>query len=127
MDCDYGRSPFLDQLEQCAGPLLGFFLREMAVLGIGVGLWLAQRDPASLLLSTSLRQFSAIRRSGDKVFMVVDFYFLCVASFPRWKLDAVRYEWSSVPMWLQIAGAICLALCIYVSVLTFRVGVFAES
>ncbi len=104
-------------------PAAWVFLSEMAVLGIGVGLWLAQRDPV-LLAQRLASPIQRDQKSWDKVFMATLLVAFC-AWFILMGLDAVRYKWSSVPMWLQVAGAICLALSIYISVLTFRENTYA--
>ena len=40
-------------------------------------------------------------------------------------LDAVRFRWSQVPIWVQAVGAVLIALCMYVFYLTFRENTFA--
>ncbi len=104
-------------------PAAWAFLSEMAVLSIGVGLWLARSDPA-LLAERLASPIQRDQKSWDKVFMLTLLFIFC-AWFILMGLDAARYRWSSVPVWLQVAGAISLALCLYIAVLTFRENTYA--
>src|SRR5262249_43849730 len=40
-------------------------------------------------------------------------------------LDAARFGWSRMPVWLQAVGAIGVALCMYLAFLTFRENSYA--
>jgi protein-S-isoprenylcysteine O-methyltransferase Ste14 len=99
------------------------FLLEMAVLGIGTGLWLGWRDPA-LLAERMASPIQKGQKTWDKAFMaaLIVLWMLWLALMA---LDASRYKWSAVPAWLQAMGAVCLALCIYISALTFRENSYA--
>ena len=93
---------------------LGLFFGADAALG----LWLLRHDPE--LLEERMRGFG---KSGeptwDKVFFVVlqGFFLAWLVLMP---LDAVRYHWSEMPGWLQVAGAILLLVSFYFFFLTFR-------
>jgi len=55
----------------------------------------------------------------DKVLMSV-FELLFVGWFVLMPLDAVRFGWSDVPVWLQVLGALGLMLSFYFVYFTFR-------
>jgi protein-S-isoprenylcysteine O-methyltransferase Ste14 len=99
------------------------FLAEMVGLGLAVGLWLARHDPA-LLAERMSAGFQATQKSWDKVFMAT-----LLVLWNGWlvlmALDAVRFRWSQVPLWVQIIGAVLIALCMYVFYLTFRENTYA--
>jgi protein-S-isoprenylcysteine O-methyltransferase Ste14 len=99
------------------------FLAELGGLGLLLSLWLARHDPALLAERMSMG-FQPAQKTWDKVFMATFF-----ALFGGWlvlmALDAVRFGWSQVPVWLQAIGAVLIALCMYVAYLTFRENSFA--
>jgi protein-S-isoprenylcysteine O-methyltransferase Ste14 len=99
------------------------FLVEMTGLGLAVGLWLAHHDPA-LLAERMSAGFQATQKTWDKVFMAT-----LMVLWSGWlvlmALDAVRFRWSLVPIWVQIIGAVLIALCMYVFYLTFRENTYA--
>ena len=99
------------------------FLAGMAGLGLAATLWLARRDPALLAerLSAGLQ---AAEQTWDKILnatMVV----LWSSWFVLMALDAVRFRWSHVPVWMQAVGAILIALNAYITYRTFRENTFA--
>src|SRR5262245_49586642 len=99
------------------------FLAELGVLGLALSLWLARHDPA-LLAERMALGFQPAQKTWDKVFMATFFTLFC-AWLVLMALDAVRLRWSQVPLWVQILGAVLIALCMYVSYLTFRANSFA--
>jgi protein-S-isoprenylcysteine O-methyltransferase Ste14 len=105
-------------------PAAWIFLIEMAALSIGVGIWLAKRDPA--LLAERMTLFvQRGQKAWDRAFIAA-----FLVSWCGWlvlmALDAERYHWSTVPVWLQAVGALCFALCMYVAALTFRENSYAS-
>ncbi len=79
---------------------------------------LARNDPELL----KERMSSPIQRNQplwDKVFLPV-FLLLFVAWLILMPLDAVRFGWSDVPVWLQVVGALGIVLSFYGWYLTFR-------
>ena len=85
---------------------------------LAIVLWLA-RDAPELLAQ---RLFSPIQRGQplwNKVFIVA-----IIPLFIAWlilmPLDAMRFEWSEVPSWLQFLGALGLVLSFYAVFLSFR-------
>lgn len=84
-------------------PAAWLFLAELFAGSLVFSLMLARRDPA--LLAERLKSpFQRGQPSWDRAFMIA-----MLVLFPAWfalmGLDAVRFRWSRVPDWLQIAGA----------------------
>jgi len=99
------------------------FLAEMTGLGLAVGLWLAQHDPA-LLAERMAAGFQAAQKTWDKVFMGTLFV-VWAGWLVLMALDAARFRWSQVPLWLQVVGAVLIALCMWMFFLTFRENSYA--
>src|SRR5215469_8571979 len=59
------------------------------------------------------------QKAWDKVFVLLldVFFFAWVILMP---LDAVRFHWSWMPLWLQVAGGIALVVSFVLMSLTFR-------
>lgn len=104
-------------------PAAWVFLAEMAGFGMALGLWLARHDPA-LLAERMSTGFQAAQKTWDKVFMATVFV-LWTGWLVLMALDAVRFGWSRMPVWAQAIGAILIALCMYVSWVTFRANSYA--
>jgi protein-S-isoprenylcysteine O-methyltransferase Ste14 len=84
---------------------------------VGVNLWLYSYNPG--LLQERMRFGTSDQQGWDKIL------FPLMAGFPLvWlifiSLDAVRFQWSPVPVWLQVMGAMILACSFYLFFLTFR-------
>jgi protein-S-isoprenylcysteine O-methyltransferase Ste14 len=93
---------------------LGLFFGADAALGR----WLLRHDPG--LLQERMHGFGKPGEpTWDKVFFVVlqVFFLAWLVLMP---LDAVRYHWSQVPAWLQVAGALLLLVSFYLFFLPFR-------
>ena len=106
-----------------AWPGAWVFLAEIWGLGLTVGFWLLRYDPALLKERTG----GFVQRDQppvDKV-LVVSLMVLYIAWLVLMGLDR-RYLWSSVPISLQVIGAIGVVLSIYVGYLTFRENSFAS-
>jgi protein-S-isoprenylcysteine O-methyltransferase Ste14 len=99
------------------------YLAELGVIGMAVGVWLAQHDPG-LLAERMSGIFARSQRTWDRILMSI-FVVLWVGSLVLSAVDAVRFQWSRVPVWLQVAGAILVALGYYVFYLTFRENSYA--
>jgi protein-S-isoprenylcysteine O-methyltransferase Ste14 len=80
-------------------------------------LWLARHNPTLLKERMALSQPD--QKAWDKVIYlllyVVSIFWLILMS-----LDAVRFHWSLVPLWLQIAGVLLLLCSFYLFYRTFR-------
>jgi protein-S-isoprenylcysteine O-methyltransferase Ste14 len=99
------------------------YLAELGVIGTAVGVWLAQHDPG-LLAERMSGIFARSQRTWDRILMSV-FVVIWIGSLVLSALDAVRFHWSRVPIWLQAVGAILVALSYYVFYLTFRENSYA--
>jgi protein-S-isoprenylcysteine O-methyltransferase Ste14 len=78
------------------------------------------------LLEERLRLSQPNLKTSDKVLTAVNALF-GIAWFIVMPLDAVRFHWSHVPLFLQIVGAIVLLGFIPLSILTFRENTFAST
>jgi protein-S-isoprenylcysteine O-methyltransferase Ste14 len=107
-----------------AWPAAWWYLIELAVLSLWLGLWLARHDPA--LLAERLAPFVQAQQSRwDRLFMVA-----IGAAWCGWLIlmgfDAMRFRWSApLPVWLMGLGALCVFLCIFMCRFVFRANSYA--
>ncbi len=99
------------------------FLVENAVITIGLGTWLRRYDPALLEARLSAR-FQPGQGWWDRIFLA------CAGgAFVAWLLvaglDARRFGWSTVPVWMQVLGAVLIAACMAGVAWVFRANSFA--
>lgn len=84
---------------------------------IGVSLWLFGANPS--LAEERMRLGGSNQQEWDRILFPIMFIsplaWLVLSS-----LDAVRYQWSHVPIWLQILGGLLLLSSFYLFFLTFR-------
>ncbi len=84
---------------------------------LSVTLWLYRHNPG--LLQERTRFWSSDQKGWDKIlfpmFQVFIFCWLILIS-----LDAARFHWLLLPVWLQLIGAIVLVCSFYLFFLTFR-------
>src|SRR5215831_16154475 len=99
------------------------YLAEMGVIGTPIGIWLAHYDPG-LLAERMAGIFTSTQRAWDRVLMTI-FTMVWIASLVLSAFDAARFQWSHVPVWLQVIGALLVALAYYVFYLTFRENSYA--
>ena len=103
-------------------PSAWIFLISQLVLSIVGGIWLARTDPD--LLAERLKP---LRQPGqklwDKIVLVV-FIALGLSWFVVMGLD-IRFGWSSVPLIVQVLGALLLVPMAVLSYLTFRENRYA--
>jgi len=80
--------------------------------------WLLRHNPG--LLTERMTGFGKPGQpTWDRVFFVV-IEVLFLAWLVLMPLDAVRFHWSQVPVWLHVAGAVLLLGSFYLFFLTFR-------
>lgn len=84
---------------------------------LAVTLWLYKHNPG---LMQERMQLSASNQQGwDRILfaamLVFSFIWMIIMS-----LDAVRFHWSLVPVWLQVLGAVILLCSFYLLFLAFR-------
>ncbi len=101
-----------------------FWLAGLAFLvlfmgaNVALALWLLKHNPE--LLQERMTGFGKRGEpTWDKVFLVALEVFL-LAWLVLMGLDAIRFHWSQMPAWLQVAGAILLLGSYYLFFLTFR-------
>jgi protein-S-isoprenylcysteine O-methyltransferase Ste14 len=84
---------------------------------IAATVWLYRHDPG--LLQERMTLFKSDQEAWDKalVILVQVFFYAWLILMP---LDAVRFRWSQMPVWLQGIGAIILLCSFYLFFLTFR-------
>ena len=79
--------------------------------------WLFRHNPD--LLKERMTMSRPDQKAWDKVFLA-----LAYVSFVAWlvlmALDAVRFRWSQMPLWLSVAGIIVLLYSFYLFFATFR-------
>jgi len=83
---------------------------------IAVTFWLYRHNPGLMQERT---QLAAPNQPGwDKIlFPIMEIFFIAWLIFIS--LDAARFHWSSVPLWLQVIGALILLYLFYFLFLTF--------
>lgn len=99
------------------------FLIELFVASILVTRMLARRDPALL----AERMKSPLQKGQpvwDRIF-ISSFMLLFSSWFVLMGLDAVRFHWSTVPAWLQVIGAVGVAVSMWIVSRVFRENTFA--
>ena len=99
------------------------FLGEVAISSCAVSFWLARHDP-SLLAARLSAPVQRDQLPWDRIFMA-----MAAPVFVGWlvlcAVDARRFGWSLVPLWLQGLGAVLIALSMTVAWQTFRFNTFA--
>ncbi len=101
-----------------AWPAAWIFLVLFFACVIAISLWLLGHNPG--LLEERMTGLKAPdRKAWDKVLiqLMSVLFFVWLVVMP---LDAVRFHWSQMPLWLQMAGAIVLLCSFYLFYLTFR-------
>jgi protein-S-isoprenylcysteine O-methyltransferase Ste14 len=93
------------------------FIVIMLALIVIVSLMLAEHDP-DLLKERLALPLQSGQKGWDKILMVA-LLVLFIAWMPLMGLDAIRYQWSHVPVWLQFAGATGLIVSFYFCYLVF--------
>lgn len=85
---------------------------------VALSLWLIRHNPGLMKERVDgLR--AADRKTWDKVFlMFMNFFFF--AWLILMPLDAVRFQWSRMPAWLQVVGAVSMLCSFWLFYLTFR-------
>lgn len=79
------------------------YLLLFSTCSFATGLWLSKTDPA--LLTARMRSpLAAEQRPRDRAIVAL-IYLVCLAWFVIIALDARRFGWSEVPVWLEAAGA----------------------
>jgi protein-S-isoprenylcysteine O-methyltransferase Ste14 len=83
-----------------------------------ISIWLLKHDPDLLK-----ERMTGLRRSDQKQWdkllmsMVLIVFVVWIVLMP---LDAVRFQWSQMPVWIQAIGAIILIISLYLFCLVIR-------
>jgi protein-S-isoprenylcysteine O-methyltransferase Ste14 len=106
-----------------AWPAAWIFLLEFALASILITRWLLRHNPA-LLEERMKPLIQRDQKPWDKALMAA-FLFLWCAWFVVMSLDAARFRWSMVPLWLQVLGVLAVAVAMYIMFLIMRTNSFA--
>jgi protein-S-isoprenylcysteine O-methyltransferase Ste14 len=93
------------------------FLGLFFVFFCGVNAWLFRHNPG--LLQERLHLARPDQKGWDKVLFPL-LEALCLGWLAFMALDAVRFHWSRLPVWLQVFGGLLLLASFYLFFLTFR-------
>jgi protein-S-isoprenylcysteine O-methyltransferase Ste14 len=106
-----------------AWPAGWVFLLEFGVASALITRWLQRHNPA-LLEERMKPLIQREQKPWDRRLMSA-FLLLWCAWFVVMSLDAARFRWSEVPLWLQVLGAIAIAVSMYIMYLIMRTNSFA--
>jgi protein-S-isoprenylcysteine O-methyltransferase Ste14 len=104
-------------------PQAWIYLAEIGVLGLVSGFAIGKRDPA-LLRERMAAPIQKGQKSWDKIVILVLFS-LWMSQYVVIGLDAVRFRWSEVPLWLQVAGGLAIAFGLYAFHVVLAANTFA--
>ncbi|WP_298372127.1 isoprenylcysteine carboxylmethyltransferase family protein [uncultured Bradyrhizobium sp.] len=96
------------------------FLLEITIGGLITEAWLARHDPGLLAERRTLRG----QVGWDRVITSI-MPLLWLIWLPLMALDAIRYQTSLVPSWLQCAGAVLIVASFYIVYRTYRENSYA--
>ena len=99
------------------------FLAIFIIASVAIGLWLIKTDPA-LLAARMASPFSSDQRLRDRV-IIAAIMILFFPWFAFMALDARRFGWSHLPIWLEAVGAFLVALSFWGNVGVLRANSFA--
>src|SRR5688572_17425922 len=106
-----------------AWPAAWIFLLEFGLASVLITRWLLRHNPA-LLEERMKPLIQREQKPWDKILMTA-FLFLWCAWFVVMSLDAARFAWSHMPLWLQALGAVAIAVSMYIMFLIMRTNSFA--
>ena len=99
-------------------------LIEFSIASTLITRWLLRHNP-ELLAERMAPLIQRDQKPWDKVLMTA-FLFLWCAWLVVMSLDAARFGWSHVSLWLQALGAVAIAVGMYITFLTMRANTFAS-
>lgn len=106
-----------------AWPAGWILIVEFSIASTLITRWLLRHNPA-LLEERMAPLIQREQKPWDRRLMTA-FLFLWCAWFVVMSLDAARFGWSQVPLWLQVLGAVAIAVGMYITHLTMRANTFA--
>ena len=104
-------------------PAAWVFLVEFGLASTLITRWLQRHNPA-LLEERMKPLIQREQKPWDRKLMTA-FLILWCAWFVVMSLDAVRFGWSHMPLWLQLLGAVAIAISMYIMHLIMRTNTFA--
>jgi protein-S-isoprenylcysteine O-methyltransferase Ste14 len=104
-------------------PQAWILLAAYGGLGLLSGLAISRHDP-ELLRERMRGPIQKGQKSWDKVLLSI-FFALWMTQYVVCGLDAVRFHLSDVPLWLQVAGALAIALGYYAFHVVMMTNTFA--
>jgi protein-S-isoprenylcysteine O-methyltransferase Ste14 len=106
-----------------AWPAAWIFLVEFGIASILITRWLQRHNP--MLLEERMKPLiQREQKPWDRKLMAA-FLVLWCAWFVVMSLDAARFGWSHMPLWLQGIGAVAIAVSMYIMFLIMRTNSFA--
>jgi protein-S-isoprenylcysteine O-methyltransferase Ste14 len=106
-----------------AWPQAWAFLVIFSLASVAIGLWLLKADPA-LLAARMASPLSDDQRPRDRA-IIAAIMILFFPWFAFMALDAKRFGWSHLPVWLQLVGAMLIVLSFWGNVGVMRANSFA--
>ena len=106
-----------------AWPAAWIYLLEMGVTSFFITTWMLRNNPA-LLVERMAPLIQRDQKNWDKALMGMLMVLWC-GWFILMGLDAGRYGWSHMSLWLQVLGALAYPVAMYVIFLTVRANSFA--
>ena len=106
-----------------AWPAAWVFLIEFGIASTLITRWLQRHNP--VLLEERMKPLiQREQKPWDRKLMAA-FLVLWCAWFVVMSLDAARFGWSHMPLWLQVFGAVAIAVSMYIMHLIMRTNSFA--
>lgn len=99
------------------------YIGEVGVLSAALSAWLAFNDPA-LFASRLTSPFKTGQRPFDRR-LIIAMGLAFLAWLALCGVDARRWRWTTVPSWVETAGAVLIAGGLALCWLTFRANTFA--
>jgi protein-S-isoprenylcysteine O-methyltransferase Ste14 len=106
-----------------AWPAGWVFLVEFSIASALITRWLRRHNP-ELLEERMKPLIQREQKPWDRLLMTA-FLVLWCGWFVVMSLDAVRFGWSEVPLWLKALGAVAIAISMYIMHLIMRTNNFA--
>jgi protein-S-isoprenylcysteine O-methyltransferase Ste14 len=104
-------------------PQAWIFLAIFILCSTVIGVWLLRTDP-DLLAARMASPMSRDQRPRDRA-IILAIMVLYFASFIFMGLDARRFGWSHVPVWLEAIGAVLIVISFWGNVAVMRANSFA--
>lgn len=101
------------------------YLVLFSILSLATAFWMLRTDPA--LLAARMRSpLAGDQRPRDRAIAAVLFA-VCIAWYVFMALDARRFEWSHVPIWLEVVGAVLVVWSFWGWITVLRANSFAAT